>query len=63
VTIFLRARKNCERWWSTETASRRANLIHVTDAARVTVNLVEKGAEDLYNVGTGLRHRTRRSRR
>jgi len=53
VTIFLRARKNCEPLVVYGDGKQARDLIHVTDAARVTVNLVEKGAEDLYNVGTG----------
>jgi nucleoside-diphosphate-sugar epimerase len=30
------------------------DLINVVDAARVTMELLEKGADDVYNVGTGV---------
>jgi len=53
VTIFLKARKNREPLVVYGDGKQARDLIHVRDAARVTVDLLEKGAEDVYNVGTG----------
>src|SRR3989442_2398152 len=53
VTIFLKAHQNREPLVVYGDGKQARDLIHVRDAARVTVDLLEKGAEDVYNVGTG----------
>jgi nucleoside-diphosphate-sugar epimerase len=53
VTIFRKARKNRESLVVYGDGKQARDLIYVRDAARVTVDLLEKGEEDLYNVGTG----------
>jgi UDP-glucose 4-epimerase len=53
VTIFLRARKNRQPLIVYGDGRQSRDLIHVHDAARVTMDLMERGTEDLYNVGTG----------
>ena len=53
VTILLKARTNREPLVVYGDGTQARDLIHVTDAARITVDLVEKGTDDLYNVGTG----------
>jgi UDP-glucose 4-epimerase len=54
VTIFLKARKNREPLVVYGDGRQSRDLIHVTDAARMTLDLVEKSAGGVYNVGTGV---------
>jgi nucleoside-diphosphate-sugar epimerase len=54
VTLFLTAKKKREPLVVYGDGTQARDLIHVTDAARVTMDLLERGTEDLYNVGTGL---------
>jgi UDP-glucose 4-epimerase len=54
VTLFLKA-KNDHRDLLVYGDGRQArDLVHVADAARVTLDLLEKGSDDVYNVGTGV---------
>jgi UDP-glucose 4-epimerase len=53
ITLFLRARKNRRPIIVYGDGRQSRDLIHVHDAARITLDIVEKGTEDLYNVGTG----------
>lgn len=53
VTIFLKAKKKGEPLAVYGDGTQSRDLIHVSDAARITVSLLEKGLEDIYNVGTG----------
>jgi len=53
ATIFLKAHKNREQLVVYGDGTQSRDLIQVEDAARVTMDLLEKGTEDVYNVGTG----------
>jgi len=53
VSLFLRAKKNCEPLVVYGDGTQARDLINVRDAARITVDLLEKGADHVYNVGTG----------
>lgn len=54
VTIFLRAQGHNESLAVYGDGKQARDLIYVTDAARITVDLLEKGGDDIYNVGTGV---------
>lgn len=54
VTLFLKARKNREPLVIYGDGKQSRDLVYVTDAARITLDLLEKGTEDVYNVGTGV---------
>jgi len=54
VTIFLKARRNGEPLVVYGDGQQARDLIHVSDAARITVDLLENGTADVYNVGTGV---------
>jgi len=54
VTLFLKAKRNHEPLLVYGDGKQSRDLIHVTDAARITLDLLEKGTEDIYNVGTGV---------
>jgi UDP-glucose 4-epimerase len=54
VTLFLKAKKNREPLVVYGDGKQSRDLIYVTDAARITLDLLEKGTEDVYNVGTGV---------
>jgi len=53
VTIFLRAKSKGEPLVVYGDGRQARDLIHVTDAARLTMDLLEKGDEEIYNIGTG----------
>jgi nucleoside-diphosphate-sugar epimerase len=54
VSLFLRAKKQRAPLVVYGDGSQARDLINVTDAARVTMDLLEKGSERVYNVGTGM---------
>ena len=54
VTLFLKAKKNREPLVIYGDGTQARDLTNVLDAARVTVDLLEKGSDDVYNVGTGV---------
>jgi UDP-glucose 4-epimerase len=54
VTLFLKSRRRGDRLVVYGDGTQARDLIHVTDAARLTVDLLEKGSYDVYNVGTGV---------
>jgi UDP-glucose 4-epimerase len=54
ITLFLKAKKDREPLVVYGDGTQARDLIHVTDAARVTMEILEKGTADLYNVGTGV---------
>jgi nucleoside-diphosphate-sugar epimerase len=53
VTIFLNALKKREPLVVYGDGTQSRDLIYVEDAARVTLDLLERGSDDIYNVGTG----------
>jgi UDP-glucose 4-epimerase len=53
VTLFLKARTHAEPLVVYGDGTQARDLIHVTDAARVTLAALEKGSRPVYNVGTG----------
>jgi nucleoside-diphosphate-sugar epimerase len=53
VTIFLKARSKGEPLVVYGDGRQARDLIHVTDAATLTMDLLEQGDGDIYNVGTG----------
>src|SRR2546429_4357466 len=54
VTLFLKAKKNREPLVIYGDGTQARDLTNVLDAARITVDLLEKGSDDVYNVGTGV---------
>jgi len=54
VTLFLKAKKSREALVVYGDGQQARDLIKVTDAARLTVDLLEKGSYPVYNVGTGV---------
>ena len=54
VTLFLKAQKNREPLVVYGDGRQSRDLIHVTDAARITLDLLDKSTADVYNVGTGV---------
>jgi len=54
VTLFLRAKRNHDSLVVYGDGAQARDLIHVTNAARLTLDLLEKGSHDVYNVGTGV---------
>ena len=54
VTIFLRARRAGAPLVVYGDGSQARDLIHVHDAARITLDLLERGSCSVYNVGTGI---------
>jgi UDP-glucose 4-epimerase len=54
VSIFLRARKHHEPLVVYGDGRQARDLINVRDAARMTLELLERGSERVYNVGTGI---------
>jgi len=54
ITIFLRAKRRGEALVIYGDGSQARDLVNVADAARVTVDLLERGSERVYNVGTGV---------
>jgi nucleoside-diphosphate-sugar epimerase len=54
VAIFLRAQGRNESLTVYGDGKQARDLIYVTDAARMTVDLLEKGENDIYNIGTGV---------
>ena len=54
VTLFLNFRRNREPLVVYGDGTQARDLINVRDAARITVDLLEKGSHDIYNVGTGV---------
>ena len=54
VTIFLRAKKHGEPLVVYGDGTQARDLINATDAASITLDLLEKGTSHLYNVGTGV---------
>ncbi len=54
VTIFLKAKSKGEPLVVYGDGRQSRDLIHVMDAARLTMDLLEKGDGDVYNVGTGV---------
>ncbi len=53
VTLFLKARRNGEPLVVYGDGTQARDLIHVRDAARITLAALEKGSRPVYNVGTG----------
>jgi UDP-glucose 4-epimerase len=53
VTIFLKAKSKGEPLVVYGDGRQARDLIHVTDAAQLTMDLLEKGDGEIYNVGTG----------
>jgi nucleoside-diphosphate-sugar epimerase len=54
ITIFLRARRRGEPLVIYGDGNQARDLVNVADAARVTMDLLERGSERVYNVGTGV---------
>jgi len=54
VGLFLKARKNRESLVVYGDGTQARDLIKVTDAAQMTLDLLEKGSYRIYNVGTGV---------
>jgi nucleoside-diphosphate-sugar epimerase len=54
ITIFLKAKRNGKPLVIYGDGSQARDLVNVADAARVTVDLLERGSERVYNVGTGV---------
>jgi UDP-glucose 4-epimerase len=53
VTIFLKAKSKGEPLVVYGDGRQARDLIHVTDAATLTMDLLEQGDAEIYNVGTG----------
>jgi nucleoside-diphosphate-sugar epimerase len=54
VALFLHAQKNGEALVVYGDGEQARDLIDVTDAARITLDVAEKGPHQIYNVGTGI---------
>ena len=54
VSLFLDARKHGRPLTVYGDGGQARDLIHVTDAARLTLDLLEHASYDVYNVGTGV---------
>jgi UDP-glucose 4-epimerase len=54
ITLFLRAKKEGAALVVYGDGTQARDLINVMDAARITLDLLEKGSHDVYNVGTGV---------
>ena len=54
ITLFLKAKKNGKSLVIYGDGKQSRDLIHVTDAARITLAALEKGSYHIYNVGTGI---------
>jgi len=54
VTLLLKAKKNGDALVLYGDGKQARDLINVTDAAQITLNLLEKSSERVYNVGTGV---------
>jgi nucleoside-diphosphate-sugar epimerase len=54
VTLFLKARKHQEPLVVYGDGSQARDLINVTNAAHIALQVLEKGSHDVYNVGTGV---------
>jgi UDP-glucose 4-epimerase len=54
VTLFLKAKKNGEPLVVYGDGTQARDLVNVTDAARITLDALEKGSYDIYNIGTGV---------
>ena len=53
ITLFLKAKKNGEPLVLYGDGTQARDLINVVDTARITLDLLEKGSYDVYNIGTG----------
>jgi nucleoside-diphosphate-sugar epimerase len=54
VSLLLKAWRSGEKLLVYGDGEQARDLINVKDAARVTVDILEKGGEPVYNVGTGV---------
>src|SRR5207237_700227 len=53
ITILLNSERRGEPLVLYGDGTQARDLVHVTDVARITLDLLEKGSRRLYNVGTG----------
>jgi len=54
ITLLLNAKNNAQPLVIYGNGTQARDLIHVVDAARITLDLLENGSHDVYNVGTGV---------